>query len=93
MAVIYAGIHSYRRIILAELERLAEEWPERDFWHTDVLTGPNSWSSRPCGNGAADIICHSPEAMRAALRGTGNQEIVGSRPAALFRGASRPRTD
>ena len=69
MAVICVGTLSYRRIILMELEKLAEEWPERDFWHTDVLAGLNAWSSRPCGNGAADIVRHSPEAMRAALRG------------------------
>jgi hypothetical protein len=71
MSVICVGAHSYREAILLELEKLAAEFPARDFWHTDILSGPNAWSSRPCGTRAADVIRHSPDEMRAALRSSG----------------------
>ncbi|MBO0801722.1 MAG: GntR family transcriptional regulator [Nocardiopsaceae bacterium] len=64
---------SYPEDIRTKLEELDAEFPEREFWQTPVYMGPDSWSSRPIGATSADIICHSPEAMRAALEDAGDK--------------------
>lgn len=67
MANISAPGKHYPAWVKRELEKLAAEWPDRDFWWVHAYMGHDSWSSRPKGDGPADIIRYSPDEIREAL--------------------------